>query len=63
MNEVSNLANTARLVVIDTVWGHMGWFFSSYLTIYTQNFVIAGGGANAADDKFIADEITKFFAE
>ncbi|PPQ85287.1 hypothetical protein CVT25_010060 [Psilocybe cyanescens] len=46
VDEVSNLQNTARLVVIDTVWGHM-----------------AGGGANAADDKFIADEITKFFEE
>ncbi|KAH9479761.1 Homoserine O-acetyltransferase [Psilocybe cubensis] len=46
VDEVANLQNTARLVVIDTVWGHM-----------------AGGGANEADDKFIADEITKFFEE
>ncbi|KAF9558701.1 alpha beta hydrolase fold protein [Agrocybe pediades] len=45
-NEVASLQSSARLVVIDTVWGHM-----------------AGGGANAADDKFIADEITKFFEE
>ncbi|KAF5316721.1 hypothetical protein D9619_006563 [Psilocybe cf. subviscida] len=46
VDECASLKNTARLVVIDTVWGHM-----------------AGGGANAADDKFIADEITKFFEE
>ncbi|KAF8903440.1 homoserine acetyltransferase [Gymnopilus junonius] len=46
VNELVSLQNTARLVVIDTVWGHM-----------------AGGGANAADDEFIAKEITKFFEE
>ncbi|KAF8202337.1 alpha/beta hydrolase fold protein [Pholiota molesta] len=46
VDELASLQNTARLVVIDTVWGHM-----------------AGGGANEADDKFIANEITKFFKE
>lgn len=44
IDEIASLKPTARLVVIDTVWGHM-----------------AGGGANQADDQFIASEITKFF--
>jgi len=46
VDEVASMKNTARLVVMDTVWGHMG-----------------GGGSNAADDEFMAAEITKFFEE
>jgi homoserine O-acetyltransferase len=46
VNEVASLKNSGRVVIIDTVWGHM-----------------AGGGANTADDEFIATEITKFFEE
>ncbi|KAI0049897.1 homoserine acetyltransferase [Auriscalpium vulgare] len=42
--EVSFMKNTAHLVVVDSVWGHM-----------------AGGGANAEDDKFIKDTVIKFF--
>jgi len=33
------------------------------ITFFTDWPVLAGGGANQADDHFIASEITKFFEE
>lgn len=61
--EVSLLPN-AKLVVIDSVWGHMGTDFTGYIYEFNRiNKLLAGGGSNVADDEFVKKEVIKFLEE
>lgn len=59
------MRNNARLVVINSVWGHMG----TYLPVCDVGVFsdmgshVAGGGSNNADDTFIKEEVRKFLYE
>jgi len=58
------MKNTARLVVMDTVWGHMGKLFD--LAAWDSPFSYlfpAGAGSNKRDTDFMVAEITKFLEE
>jgi hypothetical protein len=62
------LANSARLVVIDTVWGHTGEAYylptcNPFVSDWLKQFLSAGGGSNPYDVTFIQAEISKFLAE
>ncbi len=62
--EVSLMKNNAKLVVINSVWGHMGMLRLGFAQLAHADLEsvdrAAGGGANADDDAFLKSEITKF---
>ena len=58
------MTSTARLVVIDTVWGHTGKpELQDNMPIVVLNECLAGGGSNPEDDAFVQAEIKKFLEE
>lgn len=59
------MKNTANLVVIDSVWGHMGADTSTRhpLSICDRFVSLAGGGSNVIDDGFVQLEVKKFLEE
>lgn len=64
-NEIRFLKH-ARLLVIPSIWGHMGdaFFFSFLLLSIAERVTItAGGGSNSEDDRFIQSEVKKFLEE
>ena len=60
------MKNTARLVVMDTVWGHLGKSdlpqAACLISLY-NNCYPAGGGSNKQDTDFMAAEIKAFLEE
>ena len=57
--------NGSRLLVIDSVWGHMGVlarFVPQGIRSHT-GYSTAGGGSNARDDEFLKVEVRKFLEE
>jgi hypothetical protein len=61
------MPNTAKLVVIPSVWGHMG---KSFRRLYFPHVIflmlcelVAGNGRNPPDLKFMQEEIMKFLEE
>jgi homoserine acetyltransferase len=68
INEMSSLASNARLVVIDTIWGHTGKadFLceseSRRLIALCYN-TLAGGGSNSEDSAFVQAQIKAFLEE
>ena len=62
---MTHLKNSAKLVIIDSVWGHVGECRTSYsLRQFTEFMIgIAGGGGNSEDDKFVQAEVKKFIEE
>ena len=57
------MKNTARLVVMDTVWGHLGKSDLPACLIPLYNCYPAGGGSNKRDTDFMAAEIKAFLEE
>ena len=65
------MKNTARLVVMDSVWGHMGKldhppppYYNTYVPCsHNYDFFLAGGGSNKRDTHFMVAEIKKFLEE
>lgn len=56
----------AKLVVIPSIWGHLGNTFTFLffpLSIDERATIAAGGGSNTEDDKFIQSEVKKFLEE
>jgi hypothetical protein len=61
---VKHLTN-ARLVVINSEWGHMCKFvgFDLLRMVFSHHQPTAGGGSNVQDDKFIQAQIKSFLEE
>ena len=68
------MKDTARLVVMDSVWGHMGELDcpsspllhtqDTYVPLFTLiYFFLAGGGSNKRDTDFVVAEIKTFLEE
>lgn len=60
------MKGTARLVVIDSVWGHMGKLdlvANRDSLFHTRILCPAGGGSNKQDTDFMVAEIKKFLEE
>lgn len=57
-NEVKHLSN-ARLVIIPSVWGHVGKLIQSLMRATSLTPYLAGGSANPADVAFVTAEIKK----
>lgn len=55
----------AKLVIIPSIWGHMGdaFSFSFSLSIDEHATIAAGGGSNTEDDRFLQSEVKKFLGE
>lgn len=60
--EVSLLPN-AKLVVIESVWGHMGKDLKQQDSKLKTDILSAGGGSNDVDDEFIKKEVLEFLQE
>jgi hypothetical protein len=60
--EVSHLKD-AKLVVIDSVWGHMGKHDHDRRSYHLICHTTAGGGANAVDTQFLAATIREFLSD
>lgn len=60
--EVSLLPN-AKLVVIESVWGHMGKDLKQQDFKLKTDILSAGGGSNDVDDEFIKKEVLEFLQE
>ena len=50
----------AQLVVIPSVWGHMGMNLRSFTPIWDSQRRTAGGGSNDQDDQFIFQRVQEF---
>lgn len=57
------MKNTARLVVMETVWGHMGKELDLPACSFFTYLFPAGGGSNKRDTDFMVAEIKKFLEE
>lgn len=58
------MKNGSKLVVIDSVWGHMGMgHYATIVGLHAHISHAAGGGSNDKDMKFIDEQVAAFLSE